>query len=178
MRGRTSIHHHNCLPFLSSCEWHFCPQKLQNPTYSSTGWPHPSFTFPYLSESLPCMWGFLDVQNLFFLVLICLISIWLLDQPKNHWRVGGKFFLPNTAKETTWLLQRGEKGGKQDREKLNSHGVNVTGSCSDRDQIWPHAYLWTHHWGTGNANIVGSIPILNSTFMAESMWSCPSWSHE
>ena len=79
--------------------------------FLSSGWPYPSF---YLSIfDSPMYLGFLDMQNLFFLVLICLTSIWLLDQPKEPLKGRGKFFLPNTAKRATCFFREGRREGKE-----------------------------------------------------------------
>lgn len=169
MRGRTGNHPPSA-PLLIVLWMTLLSSEAPEPTlFLSSGWPHPSF---YLSifES-PMYVGFLDVQNLFFLVLICLISIWLLDQPKEPLKGRGKFFLPNTAKRATCFFKEGRREGKKSKTERNSTTMEWTSQASFwSDQIWPHAYLWTHHWGLGNAKYwLGQFPFLSSTFMAESM---------
>ena len=70
-----------------------------------------SILFSFLSSGwhiyfyLPCLWtphifgGFCTYKSKFvFLLLICLMSIWLLDQPREPVKNKGKFLLPTKAK--------------------------------------------------------------------------------
>ena len=169
MRGQTGNHPPSA-PLLIILWMTLLSLEAPEPTpVLSSGWLYPSF---YLSifES-PMYLGFLDMQNLFFLVLICLTSIWLLDQPKEPLKGRGKFFLPNTAKRATCFFREGRREGKESKAERNSTTMEWTSQASFwSDQIWPHAYLWTHHWGLGNAKYwLGQFRFLNSTFVAESM---------
>lgn len=59
------------------------------------------------------------------------------------------------------LLQRGEKGGKekQDREKLNNHGVNVTGFILIRPNLATCLFMNTPLRPGECQVLIGSIPI-------------------
>lgn len=57
--------------------------------------------FTFLSSNLSCVWGPLMYQiNSVFLLLLCLMSIWLLDQTKEPLNSRGKVFLLNNNKQS------------------------------------------------------------------------------
>lgn len=178
MRGQTDNHPLSAA-LLIILQMTLLSLEAPEPTlFLSSGWPYPSF---YLSIfASPLYVGFLDVQNLFFLVLICLTSIWLLDQPKEPLKGRGKFFLPNTAKRVTFAsLERGEGRERKARQRETQQPWSERHRLhSDRTKSG-HVLIYEHTieaWGMPSIDWVNSHSWIRPLW--QKVWNCPNWPHE
>ena len=94
--------------FLSSCEWLSSPLKLQIPLSSGQHIILNCPTCPWVSLSLWCS----QMYKIKFvsLLLTCLMSFLLLDQPKNLVKKKGKSYSPTLFKLSPTVATRVENG--------------------------------------------------------------------